>query len=263
MWTRREKSGLTAIVGVGLALAAAAAPSPASAASCAPGRSAYSGVVSGTPGLVGYWRLGEPSGTVACDSTPANDDGAYMGGATLGAPGALAGDPDTALTLDSSTDQVSIPAAGSLNVGDTFTVEAWVKRADSKTGLTEVIASKQTGAWVLMFDENDRLTLRHSSIGNIASATAPTTDTNWHYVVASKNGPSVHLYIDGTDVTGPVSNQTLTDNTQPLLIGQSLGAGFLKGSVDEVALYDTALTPTQITTHYNAGLGPNTTKPPS
>ncbi len=139
---------------------------------------------------------------------------------------------------------MSVPAAESLNVGDTFTIEGWVKRGSSKTGVNQVIASKQNGAWVLMFNESDRLALRRSTVGEVAVAKVATTDTStWHYVVATKSGSSVHLYLDGVDVTGTVTNQTMVNNTQPLVIGQSTGTAYLKGSVDEVALYNTVLTP--------------------
>ncbi len=251
---------LTAVVMLGLVADFVAAPlSPSNqalaAAACSPRQSSYSGVVSSTPGLVGYWRVGESSGTVACDSTANHDNGTYLGSVTLGTPGAISGDPDTAVTLDGSSGQVSVPSASSLNVGDNFTIEAWVKRGASKTESNEVIASKQEGSWALMFNEADQLTLRRSTYGNIATANVATTDTtSWHYVVATKNGSSVHLYLDGTDVTGTVANQTLTNNTLPLAIGQSSSTSYLKGSVDEVALYNTALTPTQITQHYEAGL---------
>jgi 6-phosphogluconolactonase (cycloisomerase 2 family) len=249
---------LAVVVLLGLAVDLAAAPLSLSnqalaATACSPRQSSYSGVVSSTPGLVGYWRLGESSGTVACDSTANHDNGTYLGGVTLGVPGAISGDPDTAVSL--TTGQVSVPSASPLNVGDDFTIEAWVKRGASKTESNEVIASKQEGAWVLMFNEADQLTLRRSTYGNIATANVATTDTtNWHYVVATKNGSSIHLYIDGTDATGTIANQTMTNNSEPLAIGQSSGSAYLKGSVDEVALYNTALTSAQVKQHHEAVL---------
>lgn len=233
---------------------ATADPSAASEVPCSPRQSAYSRTIAATPGLIGYWRLGESAGTTACDYT-AKDNGAYRAGVTLGAPGAIAEDPDTAIALDGSTGQVSVPSSTSLNVGDNFTIEAWVRRGRSKTGSNEVIASKQDGSWVLMFGESDRLTLRRSTVGNVASATVTTTDTSaWHYVAATKSGSSVHLYIDGVDVTGTVTNQTMANNSEPLVIGQSTGTAYLKGTVDEVALYNAPLTATQVGQHYKAGL---------
>src|SRR5436305_8372279 len=83
-----------------VALLLLALPSGASAATCpVDGNSAYATTITGTPGLVSYWRLGESSGTSACDSSGANG-GSYQGGFSLGATAAIAGDPDPPLTLD-------------------------------------------------------------------------------------------------------------------------------------------------------------------
>lgn len=254
----RRRPHFTTLLALGIALqigAASSAPAYAETTpACSSLQSAYSNIVSSTPGLVGYWRLGDPTGTIACDSTNNKDNGTYLSGVTLGVAGAIAGDPDTAITLSGVTSQVSVPSAAPLNTGDTFSIEAWVKRGDAKTYTNEAIASKQDGSWVLMFNESDKLTLRRSTVGAVASATVATTDTGtWHYVAATKSGTAVHLYIDGVDVTGPVSNQTMANNNLPLVIGESTGAAFLKGSVDEVAVYSSALTASQVAQHYAAG----------
>jgi hypothetical protein len=240
---------LGAVLAISIAPIAGAAPA---SASCPAPTTGYAGAVSGTTGLAGYWRLGETSGTTACDSK-ATSDGTYLGAYTLGQPGAISGDSNTAARFDGASGYVSAPDATALDVGDTFTVEAWVKRANPGTGAWETAVSKQGGAWLLMFDEFDQLTLRRSKYGNVASATTPIADTNWHYVAATKNGSSVHLYVDGKDVTGSVSNRTMTDNAEPLAIGESSSSSWFDGSVDEVAVYRTVLSASQIASHYSAG----------
>src|ERR671933_1638258 len=110
------------------ALVLSALPASASAATCdVDTSSAYGNAVRSTSGLVSYWRLGESSGTSACDSYGSNA-GSYQGGFALGRAGALAGDPDTAALFDGANGFVSVPHDGSLDVGDDFTIEAWVKR---------------------------------------------------------------------------------------------------------------------------------------
>jgi hypothetical protein len=210
----------------------------------------YGSAVLGTPGLLAYYRLGDPAGsTSACAS--AGPSGSYVGGVTLGQPGALAGDPDTAAAFDGHSGYVSVPATSTLNVADRFTIEAWVKRGP--LGGYPVIASKQNGAWVLEFNSSNRLVLRRSTVGDVATSTTAVTDSAWHYVAATKEGPTSRLYIDGINVTGTVTNQTMADNTLPLVIGQSTGSSFFPGTIDEVALYNTPLTPAQITSHYSSG----------
>jgi hypothetical protein len=201
---------------------------------------------------VSYWRLGESSGTVACDSAGSNS-GVYQTGTTLGQPGAIANDPDTAVAFNGTSGWVQVPGSSSLNVGDRFSIEAWVRRGSVGTAASQVIASKQNGDWVLLFNSSNQLVLRRSNVADVVASTVAVTDTSrWHYVVATKDGSSVHLYLDGVDVTGTVSNQTMVDNTLPLSIGQSSSGAWFNGTIDEVALYNVALTPAQVSNHYSA-----------
>ena len=93
----------------------------------------YSSVVL-AKGPVGYWRLGESMGVTASDSSGNGYDGAYMGNPTLGDPGAINNDPDTAVTLHGagSGDFVEIPdQAGAPfsqpTSGAGLTVEVWMR----------------------------------------------------------------------------------------------------------------------------------------
>jgi hypothetical protein len=65
----------------------------------------YAGRVLSTPGLTAYWRLGEASGTVATDAT-GRAAGTYLGGAALGARGALSADADTATRFGGVDDEM-------------------------------------------------------------------------------------------------------------------------------------------------------------
>ena len=78
--------------------------------------------------------------------------------------------------------------------------------------------------------------------------------TGWHHLVVTKSGASVHLYQDGVEVTGTVTNRTLTNGTAQLVLGARRGtaSAFLDGLLDEVAIYKTALTPAQVAAHYAA-----------
>ena len=183
---------------------------PAPEPLCGSGGSAYQRLISTTPGLAGYWRLGDRAGTSACEVTGRNN-GTYTGGFTLGSTAGLAGDQDKAARFDGSTGYVRVPDSGSLALGDSFSVEAWVKRGSLNGTGNQVIASKQSGSWVLMFDDRNRLALRRSNVGGVAASTTVVADTTrWHHVAVTKAGGSVHLYIDGADVTGPVGNRTMT-----------------------------------------------------
>ena len=54
-------------------------------------------------------------------------DGTYLNGVTIAAAGAISG--DTAASFDGVNDSVRVPDSNSLDVGDSFTLEGWIKRA--------------------------------------------------------------------------------------------------------------------------------------
>src|SRR4051812_26278276 len=85
----------------------------------------YRELVRETAGIVGYWRLGELSGTTAVDQT-GTPDGTYAGGYTLAQTGALVNDSDKAVLFDGVDGRVSLPGTPITGV-DNWSLEAWIK----------------------------------------------------------------------------------------------------------------------------------------
>jgi len=200
-----------------------------------------------------YWQMGEASGDLA-DS---------VGGVTLadaGTPvyawaGAMHDDRNTAVLLDGSTEFFSAADANALDLGDTFSIVAWVARAVDDA--LHMICMKGSGAYELRIADNNTLQLNRSLFNIIVSSTATITGTAYHHVCATKDGSTVKLYIDGVDVTGTVSNQTLVDTTATIQVGNSTDGGgtqFFNGALDELALFAYALTADQVRWLYGIGL---------
>jgi hypothetical protein len=232
--------------------ALAALPAAASA-------SAYSQAVL-SDGPAAYWRLGEPSGSLATDQTANANLAGYSGGATLAQPGALAGDADTSVSFDGVNDALSAPDASTLDLASGATVELWVKRA--KSGW-QVIAGKPGNGqsrfenYALWFDSGNFLRaffgngLAYASI----SSAAP-LDTNWHHVAATYDNATIRLYIDGALNASTSSTIQLTPNAQPMnLARDQFNSFFFGGQLDEVAIYPSALSAARISNHYEIGSG--------
>lgn len=203
-----------------------------------------------------YWRLGESSGPTAEDATANNRDGTYTG-CTFSQAGALVGDADTGVLFDGVDDRVQRVDEPALDLGDTFTMEAWVKRAS--IGAIHAIMGKGIGTYLLRFNSDDTLHLLQSQTADIVGSTITITDTSaWHHVVGTKAGAAVFLYIDGADVTGTVSNATCADSGTEFRVGCDTGGGVpethFHGSIDEAALYPTALSPARVLAHYLSGV---------
>jgi Domain of unknown function (DUF1929)/Concanavalin A-like lectin/glucanases superfamily/Glyoxal oxidase N-terminus/IPT/TIG domain/Galactose oxidase, central domain len=202
-------------------------------------------------GPAGYWRLAETTGD-AVDETGNAAPGTYANGVIRGVEGALVTEPNAAAHFDGKDDYVSVPDNSTLDVGDVFTYELWVKRGATQ-GTTQRLLHKGGGAPTLGFGTNNKLVLipGGSGVTTVATSTTAITDQIWHHVVVTKNGPDVHIYVDRVDVTGPVTNTTMTNSSSALNIGRATsGSGYFHGDLDEVAVYPVALTHAQVLAHF-------------
>ena len=208
-------------------------------------------------GPILYLRFGDTGGTTA--KATVGSDGTYaVAGVSLGAAGALAGDPDPALTLD-GTGTVSLPGA-SFDGLTPFSVELWVKPSATNTTYGFVVDNSNWNTprrgWTLLVGEDgtgferwendtDRTGLRVDAM----SAGA------WHHVVGTFDGATVRLYVDAVRVSSAATSVSLPARTSTLTVGNQScdcsGNGFI-GSVDELAIYDRPLTEMQIAAHFAA-----------
>ena len=214
---------------------------------------------------VGYWRLGDASGTSAIDSSGNSITGTYTvatnGSFTLGTTGLLAGDSDTAVTLTRGTSggnggYIDCTTNALLNVGDTFTLEAWIKLLAVDANVYTVFSKGANGYCVRI--NAGTVQLLKDQVAAIVSSTTAIADTNTHHIVATKAGATVKMYLDGVDVTGTVTNATCATTTVSMKIGTDWTSGLIAQNtgnfvIDEAAVYATALSSTRVSAHYTAG----------
>jgi len=212
--------------------------------------------VTDTTGLhLDNFRVVPSTGSAVPDVVGGNV-GTIAGAPLVNVAGGLSGDYNTAIRWGTSQGYASVPDANSLDLGDgPFTLEAWVRRLDTDTGRQDLL-NKRTGAYQLGF-LNNKLTLSAADVGDIAATTTTQGDTTaFHHYVATKTGSTVHLYVDGVDVTGTVTDHTLVDNANPLYLGaRSNTTEFLNGVEDEVAVYHVVLDAATVRNHYHLGHG--------
>jgi hypothetical protein len=229
-----------------------------------PPETKYSNAVTETPGLVGYWRLGEDPGAAKAVDLVGGNDGTYNGGVTLKVPGLVANDTDTAAQFDGSTGYVNVPFAPSLNPA-AFTVEAIVSVIGSDAVYRAVVSSRdesmgapfgyalyanQDGKWEAWLGDGSAPPKGQPLIGlDVTPGT--------HYLAMTYSGSMLNLYVDAD---APVSAQL---QYQPNTTGElRIGAGgpaapdlFFNGVIDEVALYETELDPATVQAHFKLATG--------
>jgi hypothetical protein len=214
-------------------------------------------------GPIAYYRLSETGGLGGADSSGNGLGGLYYGGVTFGTPGAIVGDSNTAVTFDGSN-------KGHLRVLSTigsedFSIEVWMNTSvDSLTGFqtyqgTGLVWSDVAGVhndWILGY-LNNVASFFTGNPDDTISGTTLLNDGNWHHIVATRVlGAEKNLYVDGKlENTGFTNNFPLTDNPIIDIGGNTLDNRYFTGSLDEVAIYQSALKPDRVLAHYNAGVG--------
>lgn len=159
---------------------------------------------------------------------------------------------DTAVSLVRATpDWYRVPYNAAFDIGDTVSVEAWIKRSGTAT-TEQVVICRDQGFYLGII--TNQLFIARTSVAGIAKSTTTITDTStWHHCVVTKTGATVHQYIDGVDVTGVVTNSTYANGASPgVTIGGDGAADNFDGAIDEVAVYTTVLSAARVSAHYTA-----------
>ena len=221
-----------------------------SAASGGTGAPSYASTVL-ADGATHHWKLNETGGTSAVDAI-GGTNGTISGGVTLGAASVLAANLGTAMTFDGTSGKIVTPP---IVLTTPFTIEFWARRNANTASQVLFAYWSGVGDNIALFVEPNIFAAYTGSQGS-PSITWP-YDTNWHHCVCvCASGAPGKLYVDGVTYPSDVTPITFAAGT-----AKALGFAFdpnwnyYNGSLDDVAIYPTALTPTKITNHYRLGLG--------
>ncbi len=218
-----------------------------------------------------YWQLDESTGMTAIDSSGNGNDATYMGGFTLGVPGVISG--DSAVKLDGNTGYVNAGNKFEFAGVVPFTVEAWIQPNVVDAAFRGVLsnepasgAGKEGYVIYLQADAGigyDRYQMGASTPLRALNQVEATT-TAWYHVVGVYEGgagtSSMSLYVNGAVVASAPTALAIQVGTCPFAIGAThcaiMGASsFLQGSIDEVAVYGSALPASRILRHYQVATG--------
>ncbi|MDQ1396332.1 MAG: hypothetical protein QOG64_1591, partial [Acidimicrobiaceae bacterium] len=220
------------------------------------GSSTSSAVLSDAP--VAYYRLDGNGSNTLTDATANARNGLYEAtGVTRGVAGALSGDSDGAASGNGGP-IASVAPATFLPANNTArTVEGWVKTANA--GLQTVASFGTAGpdqAFTVSVDGSEVVV--DSYLDQLAFSAAPNAinDSRWHHVAVTYDGTSVVAYLDGRRLGSQSFASALSTTPGPLglVVGRWIDASSqpIYGSLDEVAIYPTALSAARIEAHVAA-----------
>ena len=219
--------------------------------------------------MLAYWRMDETSGATY-DDYYYGHDGECAGRCPAPVSGHVGGG-QAFNGYDTGIDVPVIPGDGSFNWGvyDSFSIELWMQTDSFSacSGSSEVMVGREDSAthlhwWTGCRDGGQAAFYLRDRGGTLAGVTGATdlTDGAWHHIVAVRDASAdqILIFVDGVlEDSTPVTYGAGFDSTTAALnmgwLHRSHGYHF-DGVVDEVAIYDQALSASDIQQHYNNGL---------
>ncbi|MEI6653684.1 MAG: LamG-like jellyroll fold domain-containing protein [Verrucomicrobiota bacterium] len=238
--------------------------------------------------LVGYWSFNEGTGTTAADASgngysativagTQNVIDGWSGGATTSPanipPTATPGVGDNALDslgYNSHADVTSPGFISTMSVATAYSVSMWMNlntggsypnmfafmNGNARQWFTQLGSGGDTNMYSWFASP-------HYTIGG--SAGNPTQDA-WHNFVFTQDGSIFKVYRDGANIYSTASTVKIGTFTSFQIGGASYNSGTfssIEGSIDEVAVYNNALTASEVTTAYNSGVPINLVPEPA
>jgi hypothetical protein len=211
-------------------------------------------VVSTTP--IAAYAFNEGSGTTVTDLS-----GNGHTGTIANATWTTAGKYGNALSFNGTNAWVTINDANDLDLTTGMTLEAWVRPTATPSFWAAAIAKEQPNdpannvAYALYTaDGASNPPSIHGLFGSGAGAdkfavgTSVLTLNTWTHLAGTYDGTALRLYVNGTLVATFAQTGSMTATTGPLRIGGDFGNEFFTGLIDEVRVYNRALSQTEIQT---------------
>jgi uncharacterized repeat protein (TIGR01451 family) len=219
-----------------------------------------------TPGLVAAYAFDEGAGTSAADASGGGNTGA-IGTASWTTQGKYG----SALSFNGTSAKVTIPDAASLRLTTGMTLEAWVNPSVVDGSIWRDV----------IYKGNDNYYLEATSCcqgrpvgGGIFSGshgeafgTSNLPLNTWTHLATTYDGTTLRLYVNGSQVASKAQTGSLATSTNPLHIGgDAIFGQYFSGLIDEVRVYNTALTQAQIQNDMSTAIGgapPPDSEPPT
>ena len=210
---------------------------------------------------VSEWKFDEGAGTTTADTVGVNNGvlnsfnfnsvSGWRSGSDCVSGGCL--------QFDGADDYVNAGSSANLNITDAFTIEAWIKTSNVNKSYQGIVRQGATQNGIHFMFENTGGTvagwMRLNGVW-VGMAHSPALANNvWYHVVLVYDGASSVVYTNGIKGTPFVQSGTITGfDTSALMISQSPYGGSFVGMIDEVRIYNAALTASAISEDYLAGL---------
>ena len=218
-------------------------------------RSVGANFVLGVGGLVAAWGFNEGAGATVRDSSPHGNTGTLVNG-----PAWSSGRTGGALSFDGVDDRVRVNDSASLDLTTAATFEAWVFPTAALAGWRTIV-QKEVDAYFFTASgggpgnrPTSGGTFGGACCAHVAASSALPANT-WTHVAATYDGSQLRFYVNGALVASAAAAGSYAVNGSPLWMGGNAVYGeHLRGKLDDVRIYNRALTAAEIQRDMGAGV---------
>jgi uncharacterized protein YjdB len=212
----------------------------------------FNAIVNAAPtGLVAAYNFNEGSGSTVTDAS-GNGNTGTISGATWTTSGKFGG----ALSFNGANSWITVNDAASLDLTSGVTIEAWVKLSTA-TGWQAIVIKERPGGlsyalYAANTDHNAPVAALHTSSDVNLYGNSPLAVNTWTHVALTYDGTMLMLYVNGAQITSQSLSGAMPVSTSPLRIGgDSIWGEYFNGVIDEVRVYNRALSAAEIQTDMN------------
>ena len=203
--------------------------------------------------VVGYWKL---DGGEARDYSGNGNDGVLIG--EPASAGGVFGTDNGCLEFDGSDDRITVPFFEELQVQRDIAVSFWVYRSSGVVGEGRILSTLNHGGYSVSILEGNLVRFGfntdYNNVAEVETLDAFSTDA-WHSIVGVYNGETLQIYIDSelqalTVGTGDIHYES----NEGLCLGAEASPldKHFRGKIDEVLLFNRALSPDEIRAYYES-----------
>jgi hypothetical protein len=197
---------------------------------------------------VAAYGFDEPTGTTATDASGRGNTGTIAGAAVRTTTAKFGG----AITFDGVNDLVSVPDANSLDLTNAMTLEAWV-RPTTVSNYRTVLVKETAGNLVYALYASSTFGgsgVQRPSAWIFADGLGPTTAlpvNTWSHIATTYDRTNWRFYVNGVQVATRAYTPAIQASTGALRIGgNSIWSEWFAGQIDEVRVYDRALSAAEV-----------------
>ncbi len=210
------------------------------------------------PTPVAAYAFNEGTGTTVADAS-GNGNGGTIGTATWSTQGRYG----NALSFNGTNARVTVADSPSLDLTTGMTLEAWVFPT-AGGNWRDVVYKGQNDIYYLMSSSTGGAPATGGTFASPLFGPSALPLNTWSHLAATYDGQTLRLFRDGVQVASRAQTGPINTSTGTLTIGgDALYGQHFAGRIDEVRVYNTALTATQIQTDMGVGVGPQDTQLPT